>query len=128
MTDLLTHPTSTRGPQQRPIAARARALTKTYGRGEAAVRALDGADLDVAAGEFLAIMGPSGSGKSTLMHALAGLDSVDTGQVLLGDTDLTVLSERHRTLLRRDRIGVVFQSFNLAPALSAAEEDRKSVG
>jgi putative ABC transport system ATP-binding protein len=102
-------------------AVRARDLVKTYGRGDAAVRALDGADLDIAAGTFTAIMGPSGSGKSTLMHALAGLDSVDAGQVLLGDTDLTALGERQRTLLRRDRLGFVFQSFNLLPALTALE-------
>jgi putative ABC transport system ATP-binding protein len=121
MSQLLTVPTPTDTSEKPPVAARARTLTKTYGRGEAAVRALDGADLEVAAGEFLAIMGPSGSGKSTLMHTLAGLDSVDSGQVLLGETDLTSLSERQRTLLRRDRIGFVFQSFNLVPTLTAAE-------
>ena len=103
------------------VAARARDLVKTYGHGDATVRALDGANLEVPAGQFTAIMGPSGSGKSTLMHALAGLDSVDHGEVLLGDTDITRLSERERTLLRRDRIGFVFQSFNLVPALTAAE-------
>jgi len=125
MSQLLTPPTTTlHGPSAhglRTIAAQARSLVKIYGRGEATVRALDGADLDIPAGEFTAIMGPSGSGKSTLMHALAGLDSVDAGQVLLGDTDLTALDERRRTLLRRDRIGFVFQSFNLVPALTAAE-------
>jgi len=121
MSQLLTAPTAYRAAEDPRVVARARGLTKTYGRGEAAVRALDGADLEVASGEFLAIMGPSGSGKSTLMHALAGLDAVDAGQVLLGDTDLTALSERQRTLLRRDRIGFVFQSFNLVPALTAAE-------
>ena len=122
MSQLLSHPTS--GAQRRAgarPAAQARDLVKTYGHGEAAVRALDGAHLEVPTGEFTAIMGPSGSGKSTLMHALAGLDSVDSGQVLLGDTDLTALTERQRTLLRRDRIGFVFQSFNLVPALTAAE-------
>ena len=102
-------------------AVRARGLVRTYGRGEAAVRALDGADLDIATGTFTAIMGPSGSGKSTLMHALAGLDTVDAGQVLIGDTDLTALGERQRTLLRRDRLGFVFQGFNLLPALTALE-------
>ena len=121
MSQLLTAPTPNPTAEDRRVVAQARGLTKTYGRGEAAVRALDGTDLQVASGEFLAIMGPSGSGKSTLMHALAGLDSVDSGQVLLGDTDLTSLSERQRTLLRRDRIGFVFQSFNLVPALTAAE-------
>jgi putative ABC transport system ATP-binding protein len=104
-----------------PLAVRARALTKTYGHGQAEVRALDGADLDIASGTFTAVMGPSGSGKSTLMHALAGLDVLDAGQVLIGDTDLTTLSERQRTLLRRDRFGFVFQGFNLLPALTAQE-------
>ena len=102
-------------------AARAVDLVKTYGRGEATVHALDGASVAIPAGTFTAVMGPSGSGKSTLVHALAGLDSVDSGQVLLGDTDLTTLSERDRTLLRRERLGFVFQAFNLIPALTAAE-------
>jgi putative ABC transport system ATP-binding protein len=104
-----------------PIAARAVDLVKTYGRGEATVHALDGASVAISAGEFTAVMGPSGSGKSTLVHALAGLDSVDSGQVFLGDTDLTTLSERDRTLLRRERLGFVFQAFNLIPSLTAAE-------
>ena len=102
-------------------AARAVAVVKTYGTGESAVRALDAACVEIARGEFTAVMGPSGSGKSTLVHALAGLDHVDSGQVLLGDTDLTTLSERERTLLRRERLGFVFQSFNLVPALTAWE-------
>jgi putative ABC transport system ATP-binding protein len=99
----------------------ARDLVKVYGHDSTAVRALDGASLHIEAGTFTAIMGPSGSGKSTLMHALAGLDTVDSGQVLLGGTDLTTLTERQRTLLRRDRLGFVFQAFNLVPALTAAE-------
>jgi len=99
----------------------ARDLVKVYGRGDAEVRALDGASIDIAPGTFTAIMGPSGSGKSTLLHILAGLDGPDSGQVLLGDTELTTLSERKRTLLRRDRFGFVFQAFNLVPALTAAE-------
>ncbi|MGY1814974.1 ABC transporter ATP-binding protein [Blastococcus sp. SYSU D00820] len=102
-------------------AARAIDLVKTYGRGAATVHALAGASVAIPAGEFTAVMGPSGSGKSTLVHALAGLDGVDSGQVLLGDTDLTALSERHRTLLRRERLGFVFQAFNLIPSLTAAE-------
>jgi putative ABC transport system ATP-binding protein len=106
------------------LAASVRSVTKTYGRGETAVRALDGASLDIHAGQFTAIMGPSGSGKSTLMHVLAGLDGVDSGEVLLGETDLSRLSERNRTLLRRTRIGFVFQAFNLIPALTAAENIR----
>jgi putative ABC transport system ATP-binding protein len=103
------------------IAARAIDVVKTYGHDEAPVRALDGANVAIPAGRFTAVMGPSGSGKSTLVHALAGLDRIDSGQVLLGGTDLTALSERDRTLLRRDRLGFVFQSFNLVPALTAAE-------
>ncbi|WP_299922318.1 ABC transporter ATP-binding protein [uncultured Nocardioides sp.] len=105
----------------KPVAVRARGLVKTYGTGPAAVQALDGADLDIHTGTFTGIMGPSGSGKSTLMHALAGLDVLDAGRVLIGDTDLTNLGERQRTLLRRDRFGFVFQSFNLLPALTAQE-------
>ncbi|MEV6491806.1 ABC transporter ATP-binding protein [Actinoplanes sp. NPDC051633] len=103
------------------IAVRAHSLVKTYGHGDTAVRARDGAGLTIPAGQFAAVMGPSGSGKSTLMHALAGLDGVDAGRVLLGDVDVTRLSERQRTLLRRDRVGFVFQSFNLVPTLTAAE-------
>jgi putative ABC transport system ATP-binding protein len=102
-------------------AASVRTVTKTYGTGDTAVRALDRASLDVAAGQFTAVMGPSGSGKSTLMHVLAGLDDVDSGEVRLGDTEITALSEKERTLLRRSRIGFVFQSFNLIPALTAEE-------
>nr|BFE60328.1 ABC transporter ATP-binding protein [Dactylosporangium thailandense] len=106
---------------QPDLAAQAQNLVKTYGRGDTAVRALDGASVAITAGSFTAVMGPSGSGKSTLMHALAGLDTVDSGRVLLGGTDLTALDERRRTLLRRERLGFVFQGFNLIPALSAAE-------
>jgi putative ABC transport system ATP-binding protein len=102
-------------------AVQARGVVKSYGHGDTAVRALDGASLAIPAGQFAAVMGPSGSGKSTLMHALAGLDTVDAGEVLLGDTDVTRLDERQRTLLRRDHIGFVFQSFNLIPTLTALE-------
>jgi putative ABC transport system ATP-binding protein len=119
MTNLLTDNQAARPTTS--VAVHARGLVKTYGTGPAAVKALDGADLDIHTGTFTAIMGPSGSGKSTLMHALAGLDVLDAGQVLIGDTDLTALSERQRTLLRRDRFGFVFQSFNLLPALTAQE-------
>src|SRR5690242_12420118 len=100
-------------------AIRAAALHKVYGRGEAAVTALNGVDIDFARGGFTAIMGPSGSGKSTLMHCLAGLDTVTSGQVWLGDTELTSLNDGQLTRLRRERIGFVFQSFNLLPALDA---------
>jgi putative ABC transport system ATP-binding protein len=105
----------------RAAAARVVDLTKVYGKGEAQVRALDGVTLDLAKGEFTAIMGPSGSGKSTLMHCAAGLDSVTDGQVYVGDVDLTRLKDKALTVLRRDRIGFVFQSFNLIPTLSAEE-------
>jgi putative ABC transport system ATP-binding protein len=113
--------TSSAAAQSESVAVRACGLVKTYGSGPAAVKALDHADLDIHTGTFTAIMGPSGSGKSTLMHALAGLDVLDAGRVLIGDTDLTALGERQRTLLRRDRFGFVFQSFNLLPALTAQE-------
>ncbi|MEU6762905.1 ABC transporter ATP-binding protein [Streptomyces sp. NPDC046853] len=103
------------------VAARARALTKAYGSGETAVLALDSVDVDIARGRFTAVMGPSGSGKSTLMHLLAGLDTVSAGQVWLGDTEITGLKERELTQLRRDRIGFMFQSFNLIPTLNALE-------
>jgi putative ABC transport system ATP-binding protein len=100
-------------------AIRAADLHKVYGRGEAAVTALNGVDIQFARGGFTAIMGPSGSGKSTLMHCLAGLDTVTSGQVWLGDTELTALNDGQLTRLRRERIGFVFQSFNLLPALDA---------
>ncbi|MFF4253601.1 ABC transporter ATP-binding protein [Streptomyces sp. NPDC001663] len=102
-------------------AARARGLTKAYGSGETTVLALDSVDVDIARGRFTAVMGPSGSGKSTMMHCLAGLDTVSAGQVWLGDTEITGLKERELTRLRRDRIGFMFQSFNLIPTLNAAE-------
>ncbi|MER5456613.1 ABC transporter ATP-binding protein [Micromonospora sp. NPDC002389] len=103
------------------VAVTARGLSKRYGTGPAAVVALDRVDLDVAAGRFTAIMGPSGSGKSTLMHCLAGLDRPTAGTVYVGDAELGRLDDRRLTLLRRDRVGFVFQKFNLLPALSAAE-------
>jgi putative ABC transport system ATP-binding protein len=124
----LTHPaadpqrdTAAGRPSRREATVRARGLTKVYGSGEAEVRALDGVDVDFEAGAFTAIMGPSGSGKSTLMHLLAGLDSVTSGQAYLGDTDLTALDDRALTRLRRDRVGFVFQSFNLLPMFTAEQ-------
>lgn len=102
-------------------ATRARGLTKAYGSGETAVIALDSVDVDIARGRFTAVMGPSGSGKSTLMHCLAGLDTVSAGQVWLGDTEITGLKDRELTRLRRDRVGFMFQSFNLIPTLNARE-------
>lgn len=103
------------------VAARAVDLVKVYGSGDTQVRALDGVSVDFAQREFTAIMGPSGSGKSTLMHCLAGLDSASSGQVRIGDTDLTSLGDKQMTQLRRDRIGFVFQAFNLVPTLTALE-------
>ncbi|MGW5868834.1 ABC transporter ATP-binding protein [Streptomyces sp. NPDC055239] len=100
-------------------AAGALDLVKVYGRDDAAVRALDGVTVDFDRGRFTAIMGPSGSGKSTLMHCLAGLDGPTSGQVQIEGTELTGLSERELTAVRRDRIGFVFQSFNLLPQLTA---------
>ncbi len=105
----------------RAAAARAVDLTKTYGSGQAEVRALDGVTVDLYAGEFTAIMGPSGSGKSTLMHCLAALDTPTDGSVLIGEDDLARLNDKELTLLRRDRIGFVFQAFNLVPTLTAKE-------
>ncbi len=96
-------------------------LVKVYGSGDTAVRALDGVSVDFAAGRFTAIMGPSGSGKSTLMHCAAGLDTATSGSVRLGDAELTRLSDRALTRLRRDNVGFVFQSFNLLPTLTAGQ-------
>ena len=102
-------------------AARVVGLTKTYGKGETQVHALAGVSLDIARGEFTAVMGPSGSGKSTLMHCAAGLDTASSGEVYVGDVDITRLKDKALTALRRDRIGFVFQAFNLVPTLSAEE-------
>jgi putative ABC transport system ATP-binding protein len=103
------------------VAARAVGLTKTYGEGDAAVRALDDVSVDFERARFSAIMGPSGSGKSTLLHCMAGLDKPTSGQVLIGDVDLTTLSEKDLTLLRRKSVGFVFQAYNLVPTLTASE-------
>jgi putative ABC transport system ATP-binding protein len=106
---------------ERRIAARAVDVSKTYGSGEASVLALDGVSADFASGRFTAIMGPSGSGKSTLLHCLAGLDRPTAGEIHLGEVDITTLGDRQLTLMRRDRVGFIFQSFNLLPTLTAAE-------
>ena len=100
-------------------AARVHNLSKTYGAGTGAVLALDDVGLAIRRGEFTAIVGPSGSGKSTLMHVMAGLDSATRGRAWIGDTEITRLSDRELTLLRRKRVGFVFQSFNLVPTLDA---------
>jgi putative ABC transport system ATP-binding protein len=109
------------GYRDNAVAARAVDATKIYGKGEAEVRALDGVTVDFATSRFTAIMGPSGSGKSTLMHSLAGLDSLTSGAVWIGDVELGKLNEKKLTQLRRDRVGFIFQSFNLIPTLTAIE-------
>jgi putative ABC transport system ATP-binding protein len=113
--------TSTTDPTAVITAVRATNLSKFYGTGDATVTALEDVSVGLGAGEFTAIMGPSGSGKSTLLHMLAGLDRPTSGQVLLGDTDISSLSDKGLTLLRRDRIGFIFQSFNLLPTMTAEE-------
>jgi putative ABC transport system ATP-binding protein len=117
----LTEPTRSHALTTPAAAASALDAFKVYGKGDTAVHALDGVSVDFAAGRFTAIMGPSGSGKSTLLHALAGLDTLSAGQVFIGGTDITRLNDRALTALRRDRIGFVFQAFNLVPTLTAIE-------
>jgi putative ABC transport system ATP-binding protein len=107
-----------------PVAAHVVGLTKVYGSGDAEVRALDGVTVDIAAGEFTAVMGPSGSGKSTLMHCCAALDTPTSGEVYVGETEVGSLDDKALTRLRRERIGFVFQSFNLVPTLTAGENIR----
>jgi putative ABC transport system ATP-binding protein len=103
------------------LAARAVDVVKVFGEGPTAVRALDGVSVEFPSGRFTAIMGPSGSGKSTFMHCLAGLDKVTSGQVFIGYAELNSLSDKQLTLLRRKRVGFIFQAFNLLPTLTAAE-------
>ncbi|MFH0179680.1 ABC transporter ATP-binding protein [Streptomyces cacaoi] len=105
-------------------AARVVDAVKVYGVGDTAVRALDGVNVAFPAGRFTAIMGPSGSGKSTLMHCAAGLDTLTSGTAYIGDTELRTLDDRRLTLLRRDRVGFVFQAFNLVPTLTVEENIR----
>lgn len=102
-------------------AAYARGATKVYGSGDTEVTALDNVDVDFAAGHFTAIMGPSGSGKSTLMHCMAGLDRLSAGSAFVGDVDIAAANEKQLTLLRRNRLGFIFQAFNLIPTLTAQE-------
>jgi putative ABC transport system ATP-binding protein len=106
---------------ERTVAARTQDLTKVYGEGQAEVRALDGITIDLYAREFTAVMGPSGSGKSTLMHCCAALDTPTSGTVTVDGVELGGLKDKELTRLRRDRVGFVFQSFNLVPTLSAEE-------
>jgi putative ABC transport system ATP-binding protein len=119
--DTDANPAPARRPGRPAQAARAEAAVKVYGTGQTAVRAVDGVTLDLAAGAFTAIMGPSGSGKSTLLYCLAALEGLTSGRVFLGGTDLCALDDKRLTLLRRKRIGFIFQSFNLLPALTAID-------
>jgi putative ABC transport system ATP-binding protein len=102
-------------------AARAVELTKTYGTGDVAIRALDGVSVEFERGRFTAVMGPSGSGKSTLMHCMAGLDAPTSGTTFIGEDEIGGLDDGALTQLRRDRVGFVFQSFNLVPTLGAGD-------
>src|SRR5512133_2291132 len=103
---------------QPTVAARTEAATKIYGKGQAEVRALDGVTVEFGTGRFTAIMGPSGSGKSTLLHCVAGLDTLTSGRAFIGDADLSALNDHRLTILRRDHVGFVSQSFNLVPTLT----------
>lgn len=103
------------------VVLRALSVRKSFGRGDTAVTALDDISVDFEAGRFSAIMGPSGSGKSTFMHVLAGLDRVDSGTITMGSQDITALNDKELTQLRRDRVGFIFQAFNLVPTLSAEQ-------
>ncbi|WP_026876181.1 ABC transporter ATP-binding protein [Jiangella gansuensis] len=111
----------TTDPSSPRTAARAADLTKIYGTGDTEVAALGGVSVEFAAGQFTAIMGPSGSGKSTLMHCMAALDSATSGEVYIGDTELSKLNDKELTKLRRDSVGFIFQAFNLVPTLTARE-------
>ena len=108
-------------PVQQALAASAKNITKVYGRGPGMVTALDEVSVGFPAGSFTAVMGPSGSGKSTLMHCMAGLDTVTSGQAWIGGQEISAMPERQLTRVRRDRVGFVFQAFNLLPVLTAAE-------
>lgn len=103
------------------FAARAKGATKIYGTGDSQIRALDDVSVDIPRGRFTGIMGPSGSGKSTFMHSLSGIDSLTSGSVYIGDIELSTLNDKELTLLRRERIGFIFQAFNLIPTLTALE-------
>jgi putative ABC transport system ATP-binding protein len=113
--------TDTLSPPNIDVAARAIDASKIYGTGEAEVRALNGINVSFESAKLTAIMGPSGSGKSTLLHCLAGLDRLTSGQIFLGDTEISHSSEKELTLIRRDKIGFIFQAYNLIPTLNALE-------
>jgi putative ABC transport system ATP-binding protein len=121
MTLLTDVPGAASAAARQRVAAQAVGATKTYGKGDGAVVALDRVDVEFVAGAYTAIMGPSGSGKSTLMHCLAGLDELTSGRVLIGDVDLTTLNDKSLTLLRRDKVGFIFQAYNLIATLTALE-------
>lgn len=121
MTSAVVNPRTGSGGARTAVAARAAGVVKAYGSGETRVSALDGVSVDVERGVFTAIMGPSGSGKSTLMHCLAGLDTVTSGRIWVGETEITGLRDKRLTKLRRDKIGFIFQAFNLLPTLNAIE-------
>jgi putative ABC transport system ATP-binding protein len=118
---ILPVPRSAEAAAGKSPAARAASLTKVYGEGETSVVALDAVDISIERGRFTAVMGPSGSGKSTFMHCLAGLDSATSGEVWIGDVDLTRLKDDDLTRLRRDAVGFIFQAYNLVPTLTALE-------
>jgi putative ABC transport system ATP-binding protein len=108
-------------PKAPAAAASTVGATKVYGKGPTEVRALDRVTVDVPVGQFTAIMGPSGSGKSTLLHCIAGLDTLSSGQAFIADAELSALSDNALTILRRDRVGFIFQAYNLVPTLTAIE-------
>jgi len=120
MSTLVDHQPHAADPRA-AVAARTIDARKVYGKDQTEVRALDGVTVEFEKSRFTAIMGPSGSGKSTLLHCIAGLDSLTSGSAYIGDADLSTLDDRHLTILRRDRVGFVFQSFNLIPTLTAIE-------
>lgn len=111
----------TLAPPRTAIAAAMTDGVKAYGEGDSVVKALDGVNVELDKGRFTAIMGPSGSGKSTLLHTLAGLDTLTSGSVMIGDVELSSLNDRDLTILRREQVGFIFQAFNLVPTLSARE-------
>ena len=118
MADVMTPPTAR---LEQKAAARTEGAVKIYGKGQTEVRALDGVTVAFAAGRYTAVMGPSGSGKSTLLHCVAGLDTLTSGKAFIGEVDLSTLDDQRLTILRRDRVGFVFQAFNLVPTISAAK-------